>query len=192
MSYGGQDQGRLGGYGAGGMAQQQQQQQHQQQRGMGGMGGMGGGEVKADEPEGGGVFDRVKSKFKPTLILRCKVAIVGDAHVGKTALTQMFHSGGQTFQKQYAMTVGVDFCVKVVNIPETDAAVELYMFDTSGQSIFNQRELGAKNVRGGVGGGRRRGGGGRWGRGGAGLGRRVGEGGAGGVAFVICAREAGE
>ena len=183
MSYGGQDQGRLGGYGAGGMAQQQQQQQQQQQRGMGGMGGMGGGEVKADEPEGGGVFDRVKSKFKPTLILRCKVAIVGDAHVGKTALTQMFHSGGQTFQKQYAMTVGVDFCVKVVNIPETDAAVELYMFDTSGQSIFNQRELGAKNVRGGRGGGGAMAGrGGRWGgvgRGGAGLGRRVGEGGAG-------------
>ena len=77
--------------------------------------------------------------------MRCKVAVVGDAHVGKTALTQMFYSGGQTYQKNYAMTIGVDFCVKVVNIPETNVAVELYLFDTSGQPIFNQRELGAKN-----------------------------------------------
>jgi transport family protein 27 len=39
----------------------------------------------------------------------------------------------------------VDFCVKVVNIPETNAAVELYLFDTAGQSIFNQREHGTKH-----------------------------------------------
>ena len=79
-------------------------------------------------------------EFKPTLILRCKVAIVGDAHVGKTALTQMFHSGGQTFQKQYAMTVGVDFCVKVVNIPETDAAVIKQRSEASFRRMIERRE----------------------------------------------------
>jgi len=56
----------------------------------------------------------------------------------------MFHSGGHSYPKNYVMTIGVDFCVKVVNIPETNSAVELYLFDTAGQSIFNQRELGAK------------------------------------------------
>ena len=67
------------------------------------------------------------------LNLRCKVVIVGDTAVGKSALTQMFHSGGQRFPKNYFMTIGVDFCVKVVNIPDTDTAVELYLFDTAGQ-----------------------------------------------------------
>jgi transport family protein 27 len=42
------------------------------------------------------------------------------------------------------MTIGVDFCVSQVKIPDTNAVVELYLFDTAGQSIFNQRELGAK------------------------------------------------
>jgi len=63
---------------------------------------------------------------------------------GKSAITQMFHSGGHNYPKNYVMTIGVDFCVSQVKIPETNAAVELYLFDTAGQSIFNQRELGAK------------------------------------------------
>ena len=75
-------------------------------------------------------------------ILRCKVVIVGDAHVGKSAITQMFHSGGHNYPKNYVMTIGVDFCVSQVRIPETNATVELYLFDSAGQSMFNQREMG--------------------------------------------------
>jgi hypothetical protein len=46
----------------------------------------------------------------------------------------------------FTQTIGVDFSVKVVNIPNTNAAVELYLFDSAGQSVFNQRELGTKHV----------------------------------------------
>mmetsp|Transcript_30608 Transcript_30608/g.39252 ORF Transcript_30608/g.39252 Transcript_30608/m.39252 type:complete len:217 (+) Transcript_30608:140-790(+) len=86
----------------------------------------------------------METTHKPLLMLRCKVVIVGDACVGKTALVQMFHSGGHTFPKNYIMTIGVDFNVKQVNIPEDNGAVELYLFDCAGQSIFNQREVNAK------------------------------------------------
>tara|TARA_B110000971_G_C19884592_1_gene442354 strand:- start:83 stop:568 length:486 start_codon:yes stop_codon:yes gene_type:complete len=42
------------------------------------------------------------------------------------------------------MTVGVDFLVREVQIPDTNATVELYMFDCAGQSIFNQRQMAEK------------------------------------------------
>merc|ERR1719486_1124866 len=34
------------------------------------------------------------------------------------------------------MTCGVDFCAKAVQIPETEEAVELHLFDTAGQDVF--------------------------------------------------------
>ena len=77
-------------------------------------------------------------------VLRCKLVIVGDPAVGKTALTQVFQSGGSTYPKNYMMTVGVEFSVKQVPIPDTDVIVELYIFDSAGQSIFNQIEMNAK------------------------------------------------
>lgn len=40
---------------------------------------------------------------KPLTVLRCKVVVVGDAAVGKTALTQIFLSDGTTFPKNYIM-----------------------------------------------------------------------------------------
>ena len=60
---------------------------------------------------------------------------MGDPATGKSALTQMFHSGGQRFPKQYNMTCGVDFCVKAVNVKESES-VELHLFDTAGQDVF--------------------------------------------------------
>ena len=56
----------------------------------------------------------MESAHKPQLILRCKLVILGDACVGKTALTQVFQSGGSTYPKNYLMTTGADFCVKQV------------------------------------------------------------------------------
>ena len=74
----------------------------------------------------------METTHKTLTVLRCKLVIVGDAKVGKTALAQMFHSGGHNFPKNYVMTIGVDFSVKVVSIPETSTNVELYMFDSAG------------------------------------------------------------
>jgi len=71
-----------------------------------------------------------------TLKLRSKVAVVGDPGVGKSALTQMFQSNGQKFPKNYLMTIGVDFCMKQVQVPDSEASVELFVFDTAGQDLF--------------------------------------------------------
>ena len=86
----------------------------------------------------------MESKHKSLTVLRCKLVIVGDSCVGKTALTQVFTSGGSTYPKNYLMTVGAEFSVKQVPIPDTDFVVELYIFDCAGQSIFNQLEMNNK------------------------------------------------
>eukprot|EP00727_Mastigamoeba_balamuthi_P004997 m51a1_g14496 hypothetical protein (189) ;mRNA; f:768683-769938 len=72
------------------------------------------------------------------LILRCKVLVVGAPYVGKSTLTQKFVSDGVYNSKSYSMTVGADFSVKTVNIPDTSAVVELYLFDISGQDIYTE------------------------------------------------------
>lgn len=43
-------------------------------------------------------------------------------------------------------TIGAEFCVKQVPIPDTNAIVELYVYDCAGQSIFNQVEMNSKYV----------------------------------------------
>lgn len=43
------------------------------------------------------------SNHKPLTILRCKVVMVGDACVGKTAITQVFQGSGSVFPKSYMM-----------------------------------------------------------------------------------------
>lgn len=84
---------------------------------------------------------------KPLSVLRCKVVVVGDACCGKTALTQVFCSGGATYPKNYMMTVGAELSVRQVPIPDTSAVVELFLFDCAGQSVFNQVEMNSKYVR---------------------------------------------
>lgn len=59
----------------------------------------------------------------------------GDAEVGKTAVVQMFQTNGKTFPKNYLSTSGVDLAVKVVNVPDTDTAVELYIHDCAGSEL---------------------------------------------------------
>lgn len=82
----------------------------------------------------------MECNHKSMVVLRCKVVLVGDQCVGKSALTQVFLSGGSDYPKNYMMTIGADFAVKQIMIPETSAAVELYIYDCAGQSIFNQLE----------------------------------------------------
>ncbi|KAM3623994.1 uncharacterized protein V6R79_017813 [Siganus canaliculatus] len=55
--------------------------------------------------------------------LRARCLFVGDAAVGKTALSHMFHSDGALFQKNYSMTTGVELLMKCVNIPESNNSV---------------------------------------------------------------------
>ena len=86
-----------------------------------------------------------ETSHRSILQLRCKVIVVGDAKAGKTSLVQMFHSQGREYAKNYMMTLGVDFCVKDVSIPNSNTKVELYIFDAAGQSAFSQRELGSKH-----------------------------------------------
>jgi len=43
-------------------------------------------------------------------------------------------------------TIGAEFNVKQVTIPETNVIVELFIYDCAGQSIFNQLDLNSKYV----------------------------------------------
>jgi GTPase SAR1 family protein len=62
--------------------------------------------------------------------------------VGKTALVSMFVSGGSSFPKEYAMSVGSSVAVRAVRMPSAPVSVELYLLDVGGQAIFNQGEFG--------------------------------------------------
>nr|CCA27074.1 IFT27 putative [Albugo laibachii Nc14] len=90
----------------------------------------------------------METTHRSTTVLRCKVAIVGDATVGKTALVQVYKSGGQEFPKNYLTTIDVELSVKSVRIPNTNVIVELFLIDCPGQSVFNQREFGASHYEG--------------------------------------------
>eukprot|EP00928_Gymnodinium_smaydae_P061145 TRINITY_DN452_c0_g1_i1.p1 TRINITY_DN452_c0_g1~~TRINITY_DN452_c0_g1_i1.p1 ORF type:complete len:201 (+),score=52.36 TRINITY_DN452_c0_g1_i1:89-691(+) len=68
----------------------------------------------------------------PTLILRCKILLLGDSTVGKTSLAQVFHGGVQACPKTYTMTIGGDLTVKTVPIPDSGAVVEMYIIDCGG------------------------------------------------------------
>ncbi|KAK3927827.1 Intraflagellar transport protein 27-like protein [Frankliniella fusca] len=74
----------------------------------------------------------------PRHIIRTKVAVVGDAAVGKTALTKSFLTDGREYPKNYEMTFGVDLFTKMVPIPDTNDAVELFIYDSSGQPYYEQ------------------------------------------------------
>mmetsp|Transcript_108418 Transcript_108418/g.288562 ORF Transcript_108418/g.288562 Transcript_108418/m.288562 type:complete len:209 (-) Transcript_108418:62-688(-) len=72
---------------------------------------------------------------KPSLVLRCKIVLLGDSAVGKTSLAQVFEGGVQNFPKNYSMTIGIEFVVKRVNIPDTNVVVEMYIVDCGGSAI---------------------------------------------------------
>eukprot|EP00192_Tetraselmis_astigmatica_P020531 CAMPEP_0117663690 /NCGR_PEP_ID=MMETSP0804-20121206/8761_1 /TAXON_ID=1074897 /ORGANISM="Tetraselmis astigmatica, Strain CCMP880" /LENGTH=204 /DNA_ID=CAMNT_0005470753 /DNA_START=84 /DNA_END=698 /DNA_ORIENTATION=+ len=71
-----------------------------------------------------------------SVTLRCKVAVVGDSAVGKTALCQMFQSKGTLFPKNYKLTAGVELVVGSATIEGTTTVVEQYLHDSGGQQIF--------------------------------------------------------
>lgn len=89
-------------------------------------------------PAGVGSLDRSSQRHTTTMSIagRPKILVMGDPAVGKSAITKMFHSGGQTFLKAYNMTCGAEFCKKEVAVAGTNDTVELHIFDTAGQDVF--------------------------------------------------------
>ena len=83
----------------------------------------------------------METTHRQMLVLRQKVIVVGEYASGKTALVNMFTSGGHNFPKNYVMTLGCEFAVKMVDIPNSNVQVEQYIFDTSGQKVYNQRQM---------------------------------------------------
>merc|ERR1719450_1347265 len=71
----------------------------------------------------------------PALVLRCRIVLLGDSGCGKTSLAQVFQGGVQNFPKNYSMTIGIDFMVKKVPIPDTNVVVEMYIVDCGGFSV---------------------------------------------------------
>ncbi|WP_287586719.1 Rab family GTPase [Candidatus Borrarchaeum sp.] len=63
-----------------------------------------------------------------------KVIVVGDAAVGKTSLMFRFVHG--SFQRDYKMTIGVNFATKMVTL-DGGTKVKLSIWDTAGQERFH-------------------------------------------------------
>jgi small GTP-binding protein len=65
---------------------------------------------------------------------RFKIVMLGDGAVGKTAMTARFTQ--DYFDADYKRTIGTDFSVKRMNIPEIEAHVTLQIWDLAGQPRF--------------------------------------------------------
>ncbi|MFX1417110.1 MAG: Rab family GTPase [Promethearchaeota archaeon] len=66
-----------------------------------------------------------------------KVVVLGEGAVGKTAIVTRFSHG--FFRTDYKTTIGSQFAVKNINIPEdgdNDLVVKLQIWDVAGQSRF--------------------------------------------------------
>ncbi|MEM4734151.1 MAG: Rab family GTPase [Candidatus Thorarchaeota archaeon] len=80
---------------------------------------------------------------------RFKVVMLGDGAVGKTALTNMFTQGH--FISEYKRTIGSDFAVKRVSVPQRNAQVTLQVWDLAGQPRFEiVRQSFYRGARGGL------------------------------------------
>ena len=65
---------------------------------------------------------------------RFKIVMLGDGAVGKTAMTTRFTQ--DSFDADYKRTIGADFAVKRLTIPDIDAQVTLQCWDLAGQPRF--------------------------------------------------------
>jgi len=80
---------------------------------------------------------------------RFKVVMLGDGAVGKTALTTRFTQ--EFFDADYKRTIGSDFAIKKLEIPEIDANVTLQVWDLAGQPRFEVVRQGFyRGARGGL------------------------------------------
>ncbi len=65
---------------------------------------------------------------------RFKITMLGDGAVGKTAMTARFTH--EVFKEDYKRTIGADFAIKRLEIPDIDSKVTLQIWDLAGQPRF--------------------------------------------------------
>ena len=63
----------------------------------------------------------------------CKIVLVGECSVGKTALTQRLIY--DTYQEKMNATIGVDYTTKIFKMNDS-SLIKLQMWDTAGQENF--------------------------------------------------------
>ena len=63
----------------------------------------------------------------------CKIVLVGECSVGKTALTQRLVY--DMFNKKMDATIGVDYSTKILKMSDS-SLIKLQMWDTAGQENF--------------------------------------------------------
>ena len=69
-----------------------------------------------------------------TAEFRFKIVMIGDGAVGKTAMTTRFTQN--FFEADYKRTIGADFAVKRMDIPDIDSHLTLQCWDLAGQPRF--------------------------------------------------------
>jgi small GTP-binding protein len=70
--------------------------------------------------------------YKQNFVL--KVCVVGDGGVGKTSIVLRYCDG--VFRENYIMTIGSNFAIKNLPLPELETYVKLQLWDVAGQSHF--------------------------------------------------------
>ncbi|MHA1821580.1 MAG: Rab family GTPase [Promethearchaeota archaeon] len=64
-----------------------------------------------------------------------KICVAGDGSVGKTSIILQYCE--KKFQENYIMTIGSNFAIKSIDLPEYDASVKLQIWDLAGQQHFS-------------------------------------------------------
>ncbi len=80
---------------------------------------------------------------------RFKIVMLGDGAVGKTALTVRYTQNH--FESDYKRTIGSDFAIKRLQLPERDCNITLQVWDLAGQPRFETvRQSFYRGSRGGL------------------------------------------
>ena len=69
-------------------------------------------------------------------VIRCKIALVGDAHVGKTSIINQLVKN--YFNTTYQLTLGIDYNQYDVKIKDTNYVVQFHILDFTGFSAFRE------------------------------------------------------
>ncbi|MBD3350151.1 MAG: GTP-binding protein [Candidatus Lokiarchaeota archaeon] len=72
---------------------------------------------------------------EPTKNYILKICCCGDGSVGKTSMVLQFCE--RKFQENYIMTIGSNFAVKEMDLPEINTFVKLQIWDLAGQQHFS-------------------------------------------------------
>jgi len=65
-----------------------------------------------------------------------KLAVLGDAGVGKTSLVNQFVES--SFKEDYKATMGVNIIIKNMELPQIDSKVRLILWDIAGQDAYEK------------------------------------------------------